>query len=284
MWLGEKHGFAIDYATQLWVRSTGRRVNPAQRPWLDGPLGRTTGVGDDYFEHVAAWSGLTVESGDTAGIVNRFEDLQGPSFDPSRLHPRVRDFYEHTAAYEMDSWAQWRGLFRPFGWMLAVLFGRRLQQLNVPLSSLDTSRGITNKVLLLVDPTSGTLQYSAWVRKLIATGHVLYAGAYSPCRIPGHDGLCLKVVFPLPNGNGIVFMKPVVHEDGSLSLISRGRRFGEAGFYFTVHHGDGAVTARYVRALRESIHLYAERDGARADHVMKLWGGTFLRLHYRVRK
>lgn len=40
--------------------------------------------------------------------------------------------------------------------------------------------------------------------------------------------------------------------------------------------------ARYVRALRESIHVYAVPDGVRADHVLTLFGATFLRLHYRL--
>lgn len=35
---------------------------------------------------------------------------------------------------------------------MAAIFSRRLQQLNVPLSGLDTSRGITNEVTQLIDP------------------------------------------------------------------------------------------------------------------------------------
>ncbi|HJR62075.1 MAG TPA: hypothetical protein VJ803_00120, partial [Gemmatimonadaceae bacterium] len=42
------------------------------------------------------------------------------------------------------------------------------------------------------------------------------------------------------------------------------------------------VWARYLRALRESIHVYAATDGVRADHVLTLFGATFLRLHYRL--
>jgi hypothetical protein len=88
---------------------------------------------------------------------------------------------------------------------------------------------------------------------------------------------------PLPHGNAIVIMRPVAHADGSLSVVSAGRRFGDPGFYFTVHSGD-VVWARYVASLKESIHVYAaENDLVRADHILTLWGATFLRLHYRLR-
>jgi hypothetical protein len=138
-------------------------------------------------------------------------------------------------------------------------------------------------VLQLVDPTTGVVQHTAWVRLLAGSGNVLYAGSYSLTNVPGRNGACVKVVFPLPNGNGIVLMRPVAHEDGSLSVISAGRGFGDPGFYFTVH-GRDAVWARYVASLRESIHVYAaENDSVRADHVLTIWGMTFLRLHYRLR-
>jgi hypothetical protein len=35
--------------------------------------------------------------------------------------------------------------------------------------------------------------------------------------------------------------------------------------------------------MRESIRVFADDADVRADHVMWLWGATFLRLHYRLR-
>ena len=197
----------------------------------------------------------------------------------------MRAFYEQTSAFGMDAWAEWNGMFRPFGKLLATLFSRRLQQLNVPISALDTSRGITSEVVQLVDPVTTDVRFTLWLRELIGTGNILYAGSYSHCTVPGHEGPCVKVVFPLPNGNGIVIMKPQTYPDGSFTVASEGRRFGDPGFYFTVHTGD-RVVARYIRAMTESIHVYASdtADEVRADHEMKLWNAHFLRLHYRLRR
>lgn len=284
VWLGNTRGYLVDWLTQRWVQFTGRRVDLRRDPWLDGPVGDPGGIGADFFDRLAEAEGLRVRRGDAdAGLIPEFGSLAGPLFDPRQVDRRVGAFYERTGAFEIDAWAEWCGLFRPFGQLLAWIFSRRLQQLNVPLSGLETSRGMTSEIIQLADPVSGDVRLTAWVRRLHGTGNVLYAGSYSLCHVPSFEGPCVRVVFPLPNGNAMVIMRPVAHPDGSFSVVSAGRRFGEPGFYFTVH-GRDFVWARYLRALRESIRVYADEDGGiRADHVLMFWGATFLRLHYRLR-
>lgn len=284
IWLGSKRGYVTDWFTQRWVQFTGRRVSLASEPWLAGPIAPTTGIGPDYFSSLADSEGLRLHSPNGAGgVIPTFTSLRGTTFDPSTVHQSVAHFYEHTATYELDAWAEWCGFFRPFGWLLAVLFSRRLQQLNIPLSGLDTSRGLSSEVLQFLDPATSHPRHTAWFRRLHGTGNVLYAGFYSVCTLPGHADPCVKVVFPLPNGNAIVIMRTESRPDGSFVVTSAGERFGEPGFYFTVHGDSGAVWARYVRALRESIHVFpAERGLLRADHVLTYFGATFLRLHYRM--
>jgi hypothetical protein len=274
----------LDWITQRWVQFTGRKIDLQQDKWLDGPIGNPVEIGMNYFDVLAAELGLEVRRGPAPrGLLARFDDLGGVDFDTANVASSVKHFYEQTSEYDVDAWAEWSGLFKPFGRLLALLFSRRLQQLNVPLSALDTSGGMTSEVLQLVDPANGEVRLTAWVRQLVRTGNVIYAGSYSWRTIPGWSGPCVSVLFPLPNGNAQVIMKPIAHEDGSFSIESVGRIFGDPGFYFTVH-GDGVVWARYVRAMQESIRVYDAPNGeVRADHVLKLWGLTFLRLHYRLR-
>jgi hypothetical protein len=286
IWLGESRGYLTDWVTQLWVRLTGRRVDTTREPWLAGPVGRPHGIGPEFFTELARRDRLEVRQGGeghTCGLLADFDALAAPDFDPRQVHASVIDFYVRTSAYDLDAWAEWCGAFRPFGRLLAWLFSRRLQQLNVPLSGLDTSRGVTSEVLQLVDPSRGAVRLTAWVRELLGSGNVLYAGAYSVAAVPRRRGLCVKVVFPLPNGNAMVLMQPEAHPDGSFSVVSAGQGFGDPGFYFTVRDRRGRVWARYLRSLKESIRVYPAEGGAvRADHVLTLWGATFLRLHYRL--
>ena len=215
IWLGSKRGYLSDWITQRWVQLTGKKVDLLHESWLQGPIGKTSGIGLTFFDQLASDSGLTIKRRiPNIGLIEDFRLLRASDFNPSRINPRVIDFYERTSNYELDAWAQWCGIFYPFGRLLALLFSRRLQQLNVPLSGLDTSQGISSEIIQLVDPTTGAIRYTAWVRQLLSSKDVLYAGSYSLCKIPAREGSCVKVVFPLPNGNAIVLMRPEAHEDG----------------------------------------------------------------------
>lgn len=283
IWLGPAKGALTDWVTQQWVKLTGRTGEMKSFPWLSGPIGKTTGIGADYFQKLAAEQGYAVNTSEGVRGLIRFKDLSGAGFDPDKVHPDVRAFYETTSNFEFESWSEWCGVFKPFGYLLALIFSRRLQQLNVPLQPLDTAGGTISQVVQLKS-ANGEVALTAWLRLLRKTGNVLYAGTYSVARVPGHESPCVKVVFPLPNGNAIVLMKPSVDEDGALTITSSGQRFGDPGFYFTVH--GPRVWARYVRTMRESIRVYpAEEPGeVRADHVLRIWGRVFLRLHYRLRR
>lgn len=286
-WLGSPHGYLSDWVTQRWVQLTGRYIDlEHDENWLGGPSGKPTGIGADFFKELAVEEVLLLQKNRPgSGLIQNFSALNSLEFEAAKVQPEVVEFYEHTADYDLDAWGEWCGVFRPFGTLLAVLFSRRLQQLNLPLSSLDTSRGLTSDIVELVEPETGRVRYTAWMRRIVRTGNVLYAGSYSVERVPGQSGPCVKVVFPLPNGSAIVLMKTQVHEDGSFSVVSSGEKFGEAGFYFVARNPNGRISARYLRAMRERIHVYAAEVGTvRADHTLKLWGLTFLRLHYRLRK
>jgi hypothetical protein len=281
MWLGPKRGHLTDWSTQLWVRASGIMTDLQSSPWLEGPIAKPTGIGVRFFDDFAAEHGLSVQSG--TGLIKSLAQLSGPGFGLGEITPEVRHFYENTSEYELDAWSEWCGFFRPFGYILARVFSHRLQQLNVPLSSLDTSRGVTSRVADLAD-AEGNVRYTAWIRELRGSRHVLYAGSYSTCKVPKFDGCCVKVVFPLPNGNAIVIMYPRTEADGSLLLTSSGSGFGSPGFYFTVHEGD-RIWAKYVPAMRETIRVYAAaKNQVRADHVLRFQGVTFLRLHYRLQR
>ena len=282
IWLGNERGCLTDWITQRWVIATGRKISLAEYPWLEGPIGKTGRIGSDFFMKFALETGATIKPGD--GILPSIDTLRSETVDTTRIEHLVRDFYENTNKYSLDAWSEWSGVFAPFGRLVFWLFSKRLQQLNVPQHSLDTARGMESAVSYLNDATTGRLLFASWVRKLVATGDVIYAGAYSTIRLPGHDTPCVKVTFPLPNGNAIVIMRPQQTTFNGLRLVSAGQEFGEPGFYFTVHRKKSRIWARYVRAMQESIDVYCGLDGVcRADHVLRLFGKVFLRLHYAMR-
>jgi hypothetical protein len=283
IWLGDNRGFLSDWVTQRWVQATGRRLLLSEHLWLDGPVGNTRQIGKNFFLNYARQHHLHLVQTGVRGLVEDLSALSTESSNFGDVAPPIRHFYERTSEYALDAWSEWHGFYRPFGRALALIFSRRLQQLNIPLSALDSAKGMTSSVIQLRDSSERLIQ-TAWIRELNATRNVIYAGAYSICSIPGHPSPCIKVVFPLPNGSAIVIMRPEVHSDGSFSITSAGNSFGDPGFYFVVHGSDGVIWSRYLRSMQETIHVYpAEHDTSRADHILRLWGKQFLRLHYRMR-
>ena len=104
------------------------------------------------------------------------------------------------------------------------------------LSPLDTSQGISTTVIGLVD-SAGAVMQTAWVRKIAANERTLYAGSYSLCRVPGFDGLCVKVAFPLSNGRAKVILQQESAPDLSFTVRSSERSFGDPGFHSFVEAG-----------------------------------------------
>jgi hypothetical protein len=243
------------------------------------PFGDVDIIADHYIQRLALDESLTIERGSSGGLLESMHDLLGD--DAPRLHPRIRDFYEHTSAHDLEVWSQWSPLFRPFAALIQVLYSRRLQQLNLPLDPLDTSRGISSEIVKLRD-ASGAVRYSIWFRNLKATGRVIYSGIYMTTRTPAGQR-CAKIVFPLPRGNATVVMAATVNDQDGLDLISSGQSFGDPGFYFLLRDSKSRHWAQYIRSFRERISVYIDAEGLlRTDHTLSLWGLTALRLHYKI--
>jgi hypothetical protein len=285
IWLGERRGYLVDWVTQRWVQLTGARLAQSQAPWLWGPVGSPNMIGPAFFEELAAARGLTVlpEVAD-AGLLPGLAPLAGPRFVPGEVAPAIGEFYAHTAAFDLRIRSRWSGPFRAMGWMIARMFSRRLAQLNMPLSDRELQAGVRSRIVRLADPATGEVQHTAWVRTAVDTGRPVFVGQYGMAQIPGHEGPCVKVVFPLPNGNATVLLRPRVDADGGFSLVSDGRRFGDPGFYFTVVAGPDECWVRYVRTMKESLSLRVEPEGVAAVHRFRVFGLPFLELRYAIRR
>jgi hypothetical protein len=283
-WCRDQRGCAGVCPALLWVRRTGRLVDLNEEPWLRGPMGEADGIGPEFLHRLAEKTDQIVRvNAAGAGLTPDFGDLRAGSFDPLRVDPRVREFYEQTVAYRLDLWSYWCHCFQPFGWLMNAFFSRRLQQLNLPISPMEPSRGITSDIVQLCDKQTGEVRTTGWLRQFNVSGDAIYVGIYSTGQPPNAPGPCVKVVFPLPHGSANVYLRPVADADGSLYLLSRGRKFGDPGFYLTMREDDDHVWAKYVGAMKESIHVYVDNRGdLRTDHVFRLWGLWFLKLHYSI--
>jgi hypothetical protein len=288
VWLGSRRGYLADWVTQTWVKATGRQVDLDQQPWIQGPIGGTRAIGEEWFRGLAQQMDADlIVNAPGAGLIASFDDLAGPDFDPVLVDPEIHRFYQHTVDYQLEMTPGWQPGYRALARLLMVVFARRLQQMNIPFTAADTRGGVRSDILQIVSRTSGQVLVTGWLRRLVATGEVVYAGCYSIATLPGGVQPVIKVVFPLPNGNASVFLTPNAEGDHSFTLVSSGRTWGGDGFYFVVRQterGAGGERA-WVRpvALSERIHVHTDGPAAlTTEHEMRLWRRLFLRLRYQM--
>ena len=266
----------------IWLFGRARRR--ADVDWLVGPLGGDV-IGDHAYRETAEREGLVLERDHGAGgLIPDFHALAAPGFDASRVHPLVREFYEHTAEFAMDVWSRTYFPSNLVLWLLVKTISKQVDQLNFPLSPLDTARGMTSEIILL-RRADGSVRYTGWFRQLAEQHSVLYTGFYMTETAPGEGRPCVKVVFPMPNGNATVMLRPEIDGSGALILDSAGKRFGDAGFYRVQGRSGDRLQVWHIRTLREHFRVYVDDAGVlRCDHRVGFLGLPVLALHYKMFK
>jgi hypothetical protein len=276
-------GGTLDLGTRAWWRLVGRQVDlHGTEQWLDAPTCGPGPVGASWLVAEAGRIGGALRE-DVAGggLLPSMSILDGPGFRSADVDEVVRHFYEHTACWRMEVWAQWSALFQPGGELISRLFGRRVQQLALPTRALDVAHGIDSRVVHLLG-VDGEQHAAGWLRTLSATGEFIYSGCYSARLLPGSDQPSIHVAFPLEAGNVQVFLRPSVQADGSLVLSSPPGAFGRDGAYVVVR--DDIHEAHAARVpIHERFHVYRDHRGMlRTDHELRLLRTLVLRLHYRM--
>lgn len=273
-----------DRLTQVWVKLCGRRINEKEFSWLIGPCGNTDIIKDKFVYELAEKENLDIHRNkENTGLLENVSQIGIDNEEMRLLNGKVADFYQNTSNYDFEIWSEWCGFFKPFGALLHLIFSKRLQQLNLPLRSMDSAKGIKSEIIQLKEKGSEKVKWTIWYRIIKHSNDVIYSGIYTTCNNPNYSVPLLKVVFPLPNGNASVIMTKTIENDGSLLLSSNGKKFGDNGFYFTLSNHKGKYWAKFVGAMHEWIRVYEDEEHVlRADHNLNFYGMRFLNLHYKM--
>lgn len=276
-------GRLLQFLIQRWLWISGKKINIQENSWMSGPSGLSTTIGDRYYQIFAEQEELSVNKDKEGGLLQHFDAVLNPK-DPllSQLNPRIKHFYEHTALYKLEVWAEW---YHPLQWFAKILIrtvSKRMNQLNIPLSPLATSRGMSSEIISLRNTNDEKQVYACWLRKLSMTNEVVYAGFYSFCQTPALPYPCVKVVFPLPKGNVTVILRVEIQSDGSVKLISDNQYTNGPGYYRTLNLDN---TFRKIKKipLQETIHVFEDEEGVlRTDHLFYFMRIKMLHLHYKM--
>lgn len=170
-----------------------------------------------------------------------------------------------------------------FGILVNKLFSHRINQLNIPTKNIKNAEPITNEIITLSHPLSTEVKYTFWLRTIESTGQVVYSGVYGTNTLPSGVA-CIKAVFPLPNGNATVLLRPTVGDNGELILESSGKRFGDAGFYFLLKDSKGEYWSQFIRSFKDRLVVKGDNGCLSAEQVLTLWGVKVLQFNYKMKR
>lgn len=267
-----------DLITQVWVKYTGRKLDLKQDQWLIGPIGQNSS-GKINFDHQISKQPNCDEL--IIGLIDNLEIIISDTSNLSVLHPEIKAFYENTSLFQLQIKTKWRKSFQPIGWLIQKLFSKRLQQLHLPIGLTESEPIFSSLTTINAQPFGDA--YTIWQRQLNKSKETIFSGLYGHTSLPNQTKV-IKVVFPLPNGNATILLHAHIAQDGSWILQSDGKKFGDAGFYFTLKKGE-EYFAKFVPAMHEKLHLqFIDNNRLKAQHDFSFWGITFLSMEYAIQR
>ncbi|MFT6747021.1 MAG: hypothetical protein ACJAZ2_001367 [Glaciecola sp.] len=271
-----------DWITQQWVILTGKELKNEKYNWLIGPFGTPSTSNDEYIRKLASDENLQVISdAPNMGLLSSIDILNLTPAEQERLNPYVKEFYERTSHFDLQLEIKWNPFFKFFGVILNLLFSKRLQQLHIPVKGTRSKFELTNNILYLTDSVTNNVKYTFWKRTVKSTNKDMYSGIYSVCTCPKGDNL-IKAVFPLPNGNATVLLKPTVGKNGELVLDATGKSFGDAGFYFQLKDNKGKLWAKHITSFKDTLTVEYKNEELLASQSLTFSGLKVLDFKYRI--
>ncbi|TCP21305.1 hypothetical protein EV195_1211 [Tenacibaculum skagerrakense] len=284
MGIASKNQSIQDWITQQWVILFGQRIDNDKYQWLLGPFGGTKGIGLKFVEQLAKDERLAIDKQrKNKGLLDSIQNLGLSEIELKKLSPDVIDFYENTSNYDLLLKAKWNPFFKIFGTIIKGVFSRRIEQLNVPIENLEDASGLTNEIIKLVDSRTNEVKRTIWLRTFKSTGQVVYSGVYETCSLPNKQ-ICIKAIFPLPNGNATVILTPSVGKNGELILDSSGQRIGDSGFYFLLRDSKGQLWSKFIKSFKDKLVVKSINDRITATQTLTLWNLKVLEFKYEIKK
>ncbi|MBE7646770.1 hypothetical protein [Tenacibaculum finnmarkense] len=273
-----------DWITQQWVILSGKKICSKEYEWLLGPFGNTNGIGEKFINQLAENEYLEFsESEVSKGLIKSIDQLDLSSTELNKLSKNVIDFYENTSCYEFNLKTKWNPFFKIFGYLLKIFFSNRIEQLNIPMNNNKDIKGMNSNIIQLIDRKTKKLKRTIWLRTFKESKQVVYSGVYETCAIP-NGNICIKAMFPLPNGNATVILQPSVGDNGELILKSAGSKIGDSGFYFLLKDKNGNLWTKYVKSFKDNLTVSFDKGEIKANQKLTFYGLKVLSFEYEIKK
>jgi hypothetical protein len=274
---------AIVYRGRPLVRIMAEEVPASELTYVVPFEARSRYVGSDYVEQLAKVRGGTFRRNPPdVGILASLDSLAGPTFDACRVHPLIREFYEHTSRFRLSIVPEWRRWMRPGYELFKQLVARPLGQAAIPSNIEEAQRGMVSTIDTIALEGDEEIDIRGWIRTFADSGKPIYVGIYTSFRYD--DRGYVSVGFPIPSANFTATLLPCNAGEHDFVLTSRSELAFPGHYLSSVDSERDALTVLKLLYFQERIFVYVVDGELRTDHSFYLAGQRFLTLHYEIER
>ena len=272
---------AIAYRGRPLVRVMAEEVPASELRYVVPFEARSRYVGADYVEQLAKVRGGTFRRNPPdVGILASLDSLDGPSFDAGRVHPLIREFYEHTSRFRLSIIPEWRRWMKPGYELFKLVVAEPLGQAAIPSNIEEAQRGMVSTIDTIALDGSEEIDIRGWIRTFADSGRPIYVAIYTSFR--HEDRGYVSVGFPIPSANFTATLLPCNEGEHDLVLTSRTELAYPGHYLSAVDSERDALTVLKLLYFEERIFVYVAEGELRTDHSFSLAGQRFLTLRYEI--
>jgi hypothetical protein len=274
---------AIAYRGRPLVRVMAEEVPASELRYVVPFEARTRYVGADYVEQLAKVRGGTFRrNAPDVGILASLDSLEGPTFEAGRVHPLIREFYEHTSRFKLSIVPEWRRWMKPGYALFKLLVAQPLGQAAIPSNITEAQRGMVSTIDTIAFADDEEIDIRGWIRTFADSGKPIYVGIYTSFR--HEDRGYVSVGFPIPRTNFTATLLPCNAGEHDLVLTSRSDLPLPGHYLSSVDSDRDALTVLKLLYFQERIFVYVADGELKTDHSFYLAGQRFLTLHYEIER
>src|SRR3954449_1269794 len=274
---------AIIYRGRPLVAIMAEEVPASELRYVVPFEARSRYVGADYVEQLAHVRGGTFRRNPPdVGILASLDSLHGPTFDAARVHPLIREFYEHTSRFRLSITPEWRPWMRPGYALFKRVVAEPLGQAAIPSNIEEAQRGMVSTIDTIDLDGNDEIDIRGWIRTFADSGKPIYVGIYTSFRYEARG--YVSVGFPIPSANFTATLTPHNPRDGDFLLTSRSDLPFPGHYLSSVDADRDALTVLKLLAFEEEIYVYVAGGELKTDHSFSLGGQRFLTLRYAIER
>jgi hypothetical protein len=274
---------AVAYRNRPLVAIMATEVPASELRYVVPFEARSRYVGADYVEQLAHVRGGTFRRNPPdVGIIASLDSLQGPTFDAARVHPLIREFYEHTSRFTLSIVPEWRPWMKPGYELFKRVVAEPLGQAAIPSNIEEAQRGMVSTIDTIDLDGDEEIDIRGWIRTFADSGKPIYVGIYTTFR---HDDRgYVSVGFPIPSANFTATLLPLNAGEHDFELTSRSDLDFPGHYLSSIDSDRDALTVLKLLAFEERIQVYVSGTELRTDHSFSLGGQRFLTLRYEIER